>query len=132
MSNYTMTFYCRDCLAVPEETQLIKRRVQEQVLDKLEAHKLELVDFNLTENYDTYPEYHTRVGKHKTLVEIRLDLTRMDLRTRDSIYHRCLLAMRADELYLSDYSETGAESKNIPPNLFVFDMKRHRDASESA
>lgn len=131
MSNYTMTFYCRDCLAVPEEPRFRQRHVQEQVLEKLEAHKLDLVDFNLTENYHTYPEYPTR-GKHKTLVEIRLDLNRMDLRSRDAIYHRCLEAMRSDELYLSDYSETESESKNTPENLFVFDMKTHRDANESA
>jgi len=126
MSNYTMTFYCRDCLAVPEETQLRQRMVQEQVLHKLQDHKLELVDFNLTENYQSYPEYPTR-GKHKTLVEIRLELTRMDLRSRDSIYHRCLDAMRRDELYLSDYTDGNAESPT--QNMFVFDMKSDRQAS---
>lgn len=126
MSNYTMTFYCRDCLAVPEEPQIRNKLVKEQVLDKLQEHKLELVDFNLTENYQTYPEYPTR-GRHKTLVEIRLELSRADLRSRDAIYHRCLEAMRHDELYLADYTDGSAESPK--QNLLVFDMKSHRQAS---
>ncbi|MFP9098126.1 hypothetical protein ACLI09_03665 [Flavobacterium sp. RHBU_24] len=132
MSNYTMTFYCRDCLPVPDASQFRPHRnLHDRIRSLMGARKLELVDFNLTENYQTYPEYHSR-GRHKTIVEIRLDLNRMDLVSRESIYNRCLMAINNDELYLSDYSETGSEANAVPENLFVFDMKSHRDASESA
>lgn len=126
MSNYTMTFYCRDCLAVPEESRFIQKKVREQVLDKMQQHKLELVDFNLTENYQHYPEYPTR-GRHKTLVEIKLELSRADLKSRDSIYNRCLVALQHDEVYLSDYTDGTEDSPT--QNVLVFDMKNHAQAS---
>ena len=127
MSNYTMTFYCRDCLAVSQENRLRQKQACKQVLEKMRQHELELVDFNLTENYSMYPEYLTR-GRLKTLVEIKLDLDRGDLSTRDSIYNRCLNALQRDELYLSDYTDAGNEDA-VPQSILIFDMKSQAQAS---
>ncbi len=129
MYNYTMTFYCRDCLTIPDDGRLRRKHLLVQVLEKLLQHRLELVDFNLTKNYHTYPEYPTRGGKHKTLVEIRLDLNRSDLKSRETIYNRCLDAMQHDELYLSEYADIESNNPNTPENIFVFDMKTQSKAS---
>lgn len=122
MSNYTMTFYCRDCLAIPEDAGMRQRHVREQVLDKMQQRKLELVDFNLTENYQDYPEHSSR-GNHRTLVEIKLDLTRMDLRSRDAIFIRCLNALQQDEVFLSDFTDGNEDSRE--QSVLIFDMKSH-------
>lgn len=125
MDNYTMTFYCRDCLVISPDPRMRQRQVQRQVLERMEDHKLELVDFNLTENYHTYPGYASRAGNHKTLVEIRLDLSRYDLKSRESIYDRCLNALQHGELYLSDIDENQGQ----PPAILIFDMKNQAAAS---
>lgn len=126
MSNYTMTFYCRDCLAIPEDVRMRQKHLREEVVDKMQTHKLELVDFNLTENYQHYPEYATR-GRHKTLVEIKLDLSRADMKTRESIYNRCFIALQQHEVELSEWTQH--EEGKIPQSILVFDMKQQAQAS---
>jgi hypothetical protein len=121
MDNYTVTFYCRDCINVPQEEQARQEEVCGKVLEKLLQHKLELVDFNLTENYDTYPESHKKSSSLRTIVEIKLDLTRSDLTSRDAIYNKCLYAMQQNKLYLSNNAQTGRHGEER--QLLVFDMK---------
>lgn len=128
MDNYTMTFYCRDCLVVPPDPRMRVREVQTQVLNKMTQHKLELVDFNLTQNYQISPGYHDRGAGYKTMVEIRLDLNRADLRSREAIYNRCLNALLHGDLYLTDFiDETPSGGK--PYHIFVFDKKSQAQAS---
>lgn len=126
MSNYTMTFYCRDCLAIPEDAAAREQRLRDEVAEKMKARQLELVDFNLTEHYQHYPEYATR-GKHKTLVEIKLELSRAEMKTRESIFNRCFTALQQDEVELSEWTQH--EDGKVPQSILVFDMKRQAQAS---
>ncbi|MFP9115289.1 hypothetical protein ACLI1A_15235 [Flavobacterium sp. RHBU_3] len=128
MDNYTMTFYCKDCLTIPADPRMRMREVQRQVMDKMQGRKLELVDFNLTENYHTYPGYSSRGTAYKTLIEIRLDLSRADFKSRDAIYNRCLSALLQDELYLSDFADETLQNGD-PYHIFIFDMKNQAAAS---
>lgn len=105
MDNYTVTFYCRDCINIPQEENVRQDKVCGEVLEKLVQHKLELVDFNLTENYETYPESFKKSAKLSTIVEIKVDLTRNDLTSRESIYNRCLFAMQQKQLRLTKESQ---------------------------
>lgn len=125
MDNYTMTFYCRDCLVVPPDPRMRHRQVQRQVLERMLEHKLELVDFNRTDYLHTYPGYDKRGDRYKTLVEIRLDLSRFDLRSREAIFNRCLNALQHDELHLAQNGDAETDADNI----FVFDMKNQAAAS---
>ncbi|KOS06445.1 hypothetical protein AM493_10665 [Flavobacterium akiainvivens] len=121
MDNYTVTFYCRDCINVPQEENVRQDKVCGEVLDKLLQHKLELVDFNLTENYDTYPDSHKKSSTLRTIIEIKLDLTRADLASREAIYNKCLYAMLQNKLYLSKDAQAGHNGQER--QLLVFDMK---------
>ncbi|MES2486697.1 MAG: hypothetical protein V4581_12220 [Bacteroidota bacterium] len=122
MDTYTVTFYCKDCLVVPAQKEA-KQEVCWQVLDKMVQHELELVDFNLTENYETYPDSHKKKGTLRAVVEIRLDLERHDLQSRDSIYNKCLYAMQQNQLYLSE--DIVQEIQGQERQLLVFDKKTH-------
>lgn len=121
-----MTFYCRDCLAIPEDAAAREQRLRDEVAEKMKARQLELVDFNLTEHYQHYPEYATR-GKHKTLVEIKLELSRAEMKTRESIFNRCFTALQQDEVELSEWTQH--EDGKVPQSILVFDMKRQAQAS---
>lgn len=126
MDNYTMTFYCHDCLSIPPDPRMRQKDLEQQVLQLMQEHRLELVDFNLTQNYHTYPGYERRAADHKTLVEMRLYLTRFDLRSRDAIYNRCLNALQNGELSLSGLEEKDTEGY---PVIFIFDNKDQSAAS---
>ena len=122
MDTYTVTFYCKDCIAVSPKKEA-KQEVCWQVLDKMVQHELELVDFNLTENYETYPDSYKKKGTLRTVVEIRLDLDLHDLQSRDSIYNKCLYAMQNDQLYLSE--DIVQDVHGQERQLLVFDKKKH-------
>ena len=126
MSNYTMTFYCKECLTVPQQLRMRQKEVCGQVREKLIEHKLELIDFNLTENYNLYPASHKKSATLRTIVEIRLELSRNDLRSREDIYNRCLYALMHDEVTLS--SDTVFDADAPEPQLLVFDRKPHAAA----
>jgi len=123
MDSYTVTFYCKDCLVVPHDKEVKKEKVCVLVLDKLVQHELELVDFNLTENYETYPNTNKENTALRTVVEIRLDLDLSDLQSRDSIYNKCLYAMQQNQLYLSE--DVVQDIKGQERQLLVFDKKKH-------
>jgi hypothetical protein len=121
MDNYTVTFYCRECINIPQEENVRQDKVCGEVLDKLLQHKLELVDFNLTENYEMYPDSYKKSGTLRSIIEIKLDLSRNDLSSREAIYNKCLYAMQQNQLYLSKDTEAGLNGSQR--QLLVFDMK---------
>jgi hypothetical protein len=123
MDSYTITFYCKDCLAVTHKKEANEEKVCWEVLDKLVQHELEMVDFNLTKNYETYPDSHKKNTRLRTVVEIRLPLDMSDLQSRDAIYNRCMYAMQQNQLYLSEdiVQDIGGQERQ----LLVFDLKKH-------
>ncbi|MFL9845828.1 hypothetical protein [Flavobacterium rhizosphaerae] len=127
--DYTMTFYCKDCLSLPEDKRLRQNQVQQQVLEKMNNRQLELVDFNRTENYSNSVGYDERANDNKTLIEIKLQLDKRDLKSRDAIFNKCFVAMRQNELQLRDYSGFEDKDNSGVQNIFVFERKKHAEAS---
>ncbi len=126
MDNYTVTFYCRECINIPQEENVKQDEVCGQVLEKLVQHKLELVDFNLTENYEMYPESHKKSARLRTIVEIKVDLNKNDLTSREAIYNRCLYAMQQKELQLTRESEMDASDKR---QYLMFEANRQSQSA---
>lgn len=127
MHNYTMTFKYDGEFDLPDEPAIRDREVPAMVLEKLESHQFELVDFNLTENYD---REHARVYInnpliHRSVLEIRLDLSMSDLKSRNAIYSRCLNAMHGDELFLERAFENDDKEKGMLQSIIVFEMKNN-------
>ena len=129
MHNYTMTFKYDGEFDLPDEPDARDRDLPGMVLEKLENHHFELVDFNLTENYD---REHAKVYIdnpfiHRSVLEIRLDLTMSDLKSRNDIYSRCLNALHDDELLLERAFENDDKEKGMLQSIIVFEMKNKRN-----
>lgn len=129
MHNYTMTFKYDGEFDLPDEPDARDRDLPGMVLEKLENHHFELVDFNLTENYD---REHAKVYIdnpfiHRSVLEIRLDLTMSDLKSRNAIYSRCLNALHDDELLLERAFENDDKEKGMLQSIIVFEMKNKRN-----
>lgn len=129
MHNYTMTFKYDGEFDLPDEPDARDRDLPGMVLEKLENHHFELVDFNLTENYD---REHAKVYIdnpfiHRSVLEIRLDLNMSDLKSRNAIYSRCLNALHDDELLLERAFENDDKEKGMLQSIIVFEMKNKRN-----
>jgi hypothetical protein len=125
MHNYTMTFKFDGEFDIPDEPDSRDSELPGMVLEKLEAHQFELVDFNLTENYD---REHAKVYIknpfiHRSVLEIRLDLSMNDLKSRGAIYSRCLNAMQDNELDLERAFENDDKEKGMLQSIIIFGMK---------
>ena len=126
MFNYTMTFKYDGEYSLPNELRARAREVPKMVADKLENGEFEMVDFNLSENYDpdNAERYITNAQINRLVVEIRLDLTATDLKSRDAIYSRCLKAMKAGKLKFDAAVENENEELGLLQCIIVFDVKR--------
>jgi len=90
MHNYTMTFTYDGEFDLPDDEDTRNKEVPVMVIEKMETHKFQLVDFNLTENYD---REHSKVYIndpliHRAVLEIRLDLEIKDMKNREAIFNR--------------------------------------------
>ncbi|PZR18210.1 MAG: hypothetical protein DI539_16680 [Flavobacterium psychrophilum] len=122
-----MTFKYDGEFDLPDEPEVRDRELPAMVLEKLDKHQFELVDFNLTENYDREHAkvYISNPLIHRSVLEIRLDLTMNDLKTRNAIYTRCLAAMHDDELHLERAFENDDKEKGMLQSIIVFEMKNN-------
>jgi hypothetical protein len=95
------------------------------VLEKLESNEFELVDFNLSENYDSSnaKRYIKNTELHRAIVEIRLDLSMRALKSREAIYACCVKAMQQGKLSLAQSFENENEKQGILQSIIIFDMK---------
>ncbi|WP_154652534.1 hypothetical protein [Flavobacterium rivuli] len=126
MYNYTMTFKYDGEYTLPNELRARAREVPKMVAEKLESREFEMVDFNLSENYDpdNAERYIANAQINRLVVEIRLDLTAADLKSRDTIYSRCLKAMKQGKLKLEAAIENENEELGSLQSIIVFDVKR--------
>ena len=128
MHNYTMTFKYDGEFDLPDAPEERDRDLPAMVLEKLEKRQFELVDFNLTENYDR--EHGKAYIKdpliHRSVLEIRLDLSMGDLKSRGAIYMRCLNAMQDNELLLEHAFENDNKEKGMLQSIIVFEMKNNQ------
>lgn len=125
MHNYTMTFKYDGEFDLPDEPDTRDKELPAMVLEKLESRQFELVDFNLTENYDReHAEVYIKDPFiHRAVLEIRLDLSMADLKSRGAIYIRCTTAMQHDELHLERAFENDNKEKGMLQSIIVFEMK---------
>jgi len=126
MYNYTMTFKYDGEYTLPNELRARAREVPKMVAEKLQNREFEMVDFNLSENYDpdNAERYIANAQINRLVVEIRLDLTTADLKSRDAIYNRCLKAMKQGKLKLEAAIENENEELGLLQCIIVFDVKR--------
>ena len=128
MHNYTMTFKYDGEFDLPDELGVRDSELPGMVLEKLENHQFELIDFNLSENYDreNVKAYINDPLIHRSVLEIRLDLSMADLKSRGAIYSRCLNAMQDDELLLEHAFENDDKEKGMLQSIIVFEMKNNQ------
>jgi len=125
MYTYTMTFTYDGDFDLPNDPFLRERMVPGMVLEKLERRDFELVDFNLSQNYDNtiIEHYIAKPGINRSVLEISLDLAKSDLKSREAIYNRCLTALKKNELCLNRAYENENEKKGRRKSIIVFNMK---------
>ena len=96
------------------------------VAEKMERGEFEMVDFNLTAHYDpdNAERYIANPEINRLIVEVRLDLSVNDLKTRETIYNRCLKAMKQGKLKLEAAVENENEELGLLQSIIVFDVKK--------
>ncbi|WP_294819544.1 hypothetical protein [uncultured Flavobacterium sp.] len=125
MHNYTMTFVYDGDFDLPDAPEIRDRELPHMVLSKMEQGHFQLVDFNLSENYDRHiiDTYIKDPALHRSVLEIRLDMARADMKSREAIYSRCLQAMRDRDLTLSRAHENDDPEQGLLQSLIVFEKK---------
>ncbi|MEL1245488.1 hypothetical protein AAEO56_14535 [Flavobacterium sp. DGU11] len=125
MNNYTMTFIYDGDFDLPDAQDALDRQLVKMVLGKMEGGQFQLVDFNLSENYDKHiiDTYIKDPSLHRSVLEIRLDMSRADMKSRECIFARCLNAMRNGELSLSRAQENDDPGQGQLQSLIVFEKK---------
>jgi hypothetical protein len=126
MYNYTMTFVYDGEFELPNELRARARETPLMVLEKMQRKEFEMVDFNLSKNYDpaNAERYIADHSINRLIVEIKLDLSTTDLKTRESIYERCLKALKQGKLKLEDAIENENEELGCMQSIIVFDVKK--------
>lgn len=121
MNDYTMTFKYDGDFDLPDNEAALKLKVPGMVLDKLRHHEFELIDFNLTQHYsgENPDTYISDPSLNRSVLEIRLPLRRVDLKSRESIYDRCLEAMEARRLTLSRAFENEGDGRR--QSIIIFE-----------
>jgi hypothetical protein len=129
MNSYTVTFKYDGSFDLPDDPDARRTKLPGMVLEKLESNDFEMVDFNLTENYDDQyaGNYIADPDVNRSVLEIRLFLTKTDLKSRDAIYTRCLNAMRQGELSLGSAYEN--EKPGLWQSIIVFDTNKQSQSA---
>jgi len=120
-----MTFKYDGEFDLPDDEESRKKEVSGMVLEKLEKHEFELVDFNLTQNYDReYAKvYIDDPFLHRSVLEIKLDLTIADMKNREALYARCLKALQDNEVVLEYAFENDDKKNGMLQSIIVFENK---------
>jgi len=132
MDSYTMTFKYDGMFDLPNDPDVRDREVPKMVLNKMEKKEFELIDFNLTQNYDSsnaaeYLDSHT----FRAIVEIRMDLSMHTLKSREAIYNCCVKAMEQGKLCLDRAYENEDKEMGILQSIIVFDMKKNKQSASA-
>ena len=124
MDNYTVTFKYDGDFDLPNDPEIRDRKVPGLILEKLKAHEFELVDFNLTQNYDeAYAEqYIDDPYIHRCVLEVKIDLNIKNIESREAIYERCLEAMTQHEIKMCRAYENENLPMGILQSIVCFEM----------
>jgi len=132
MDCYTMTFKYDGKFDLPNDPEVRDREVPQMVLKKMERKEFELVDFNLTQNYDSSnPEEYLDSHLYRAIVEIKLDLSMRALKSREAIYNCCIKAMEEGKLCLDRAYENENKEIGMLQSVIVFDMKKNRQSASA-
>lgn len=126
MDNYTVTFMYDGDFDLPNDPEIRDKSVPKMILRKLERHEFELIDFNLTENYqDNYADtYISDPYLHRCILEIKTNLTRNDLKSREAIYNRCLREMQHGDLKLCRAYENENTKLGMLQSIICFEAEK--------
>jgi hypothetical protein len=124
MDNYTVTFKFDGDFDLPDNPAKRDREVPGMVLDKLSNHEFDLVDFNLTQNYDEgyAEEYIADPYLHRCVLEVKIDLNIVELESREAIYDRCLEAMTQREIKMCRAYENDNKKLGMLQSIICFEM----------
>jgi hypothetical protein len=124
MDNYTMTFKYDGDFDLPNDPEIRDAKVPGMVLEKMKGNEFELIDFNLSRHYDddNAEEYIENPFLHRSVLEIKLDLTMEDLQSREAIYSRCLEAMQSNKLRLKRAYENDNKKMGMLQSIILFSM----------
>jgi hypothetical protein len=122
MDNYTVTFVYDGEFDLPDDVAEREKAVPGMVLRKMRQQEFELVDFNLTQNYDhKYAKHYINDPYlHRSVVEITVPLEQNDLISRDIIYARCVLALERQQLRLQKAYENDRPDEGMLQSLIAF------------
>lgn len=132
MDNYTMTFKYDGDFDLPNDPDSLHRDVPTMVKEKMESHDFELIDFNLTQNYNdnNAKGYIKDPYLHRCVLEIKIDLSMDDLTSREIIYERCVEALRDDRLCLNRAFENEDPEKGVLQSLINFGLKEDQNVAK--
>lgn len=132
MDSYTMTFKCDGAFDMPDDPGVRDREVPRMVLKKMERREFELIDFNLTQNYDgSNAQEYLKSYLFRAIVEIRMDLSMRALKSREAIYGCCLKALEDGKLCLDRAYENENTELGMLQSIIVFDMKKNRQSASA-
>ena len=119
-----MTFKYDGDFDLPNDPEIRDAKVPGLVLEKMESNEFELIDFNLSRHYDddNAEEYIEDPFLHRSVLEIKLDLTMEDLQSREAIYSRCLEAMQNKKLRLKRAYENDNKKLGMLQSIILFTM----------
>ena len=125
MYTYTMTFVYEGELGLPKKSLKDKAGISSVILKKMARHELTLADFNWSGNYnkENTLSYLNAPYHCGAVIEMRLQLDPNSLQSRETIYKRCITALKEKELILHQSQELTDPVLNKHQNIFCFDMK---------
>lgn len=125
MDNYTLIFVFDGDFDLPNDPVIRDKKVPDMVLDKLESHEFELVDFNLTKHYDDdyVEEYIDDPYMHRSVVEVKMPLEMSEIQSREEIYERAVKALKQDELTLCRAFENDNKKLGMLQSIICFEEK---------
>jgi hypothetical protein len=125
MDTYTLIFVLDGDFDLPNDPEIRDRKVPDMVLDKMEKHEFELVDFNLTKHYDHdyVEEYIEDPYLHRAVVEIKLPLAMQEIASREAIYDHAVKALKQRELTLCRAFENENKKLGMLQSIICFEER---------
>lgn len=122
MDDYTVTFVYDGDFDLPNDPDDCAEKVPGMVLEKLKEGAFELVDFNLSDNYnqEVAGHYIEDPRKHRSVVEMIIGLGAEVMQSRKAIYQRCTDALQDGELQLGCAYENDNQKLGMLQSIIKF------------
>lgn len=129
MDTYTLIFVLDGDFDLPNDPEIRDKKVPDLVLEKMEKHEFELVDFNLTKHYgdEHVEEYIDDPYMHRSVVEIKIPLKMKEIKSRDTIYDHAVQALKKNELTLCRAFENDNKKLGMLQSIICFEGKNIKE-----